>query len=286
MNPDELETVDDERIEAELLDRPIASLRDLEYTYGALYELSFDADDPYLPYYTPYEFAEHMGDAETVIAVDVDAVEETVEDVTVRTYNEDLVPNVAHIRSDGNNDIDHSVTHQSSQTVTPSKLADSYARKRLTKWPRDDQIQEFLEDEPDEGWIIEAIERLGRDKEVVERATNLVKERVTGNNPALVTLRIRTEPDGDFRWPGEIDVMKRAAKYRWFEKQSSKNVQDKNPAARGDGVGQVLDDDAEVLLGTASDPLNYFRSKQREQFLLLDRRDAWLSHPISEKATY
>jgi len=284
MNPDDLETVDDEQIEAELLDRPIASLRDLEYTYGALYELSFDADDPYLPYYTPYEFAEHMGDAETVIAVDVDTVEETVEDVTVRTYNEDLVPNVAHIRSDGSRDMDHSVTHQSSQSVTPSKLA-KYARKRLTRWPQDDQIQEFLEDEPEDGWIIEAIERLGRDEEAVERASDLVEEQVTGDNPALVTLRIRTDPDGDFQWPGEIDVLKRAAKFRWSEKQSRKNVKDSNPAARGDGVGQVVGDDAETLVGTASDPLNYFRSKQREKFPSIDRQDAWLSHPVSEETT-
>lgn len=287
MNPDDLDAVEDERIESELLDRPIASLRDLEYTYGALYELSFDADDPYLPYYTPYEFAEYAGEAETVIAVHVDAVEETVveDDLTVRPYDEDLVSKVAHIRSDGSRDMDHSVTHQSSQSVTPSKLADTYANNRLTRWPRDDQIQEFLDDDPEDGWIIEAVERVGRDADEVDRASRLVERSVTGSNPALVTLRVRTEPGGEFRWPGEIDVLKRAAKFRWSEKQSRKNVKDSNPAARGDGVGQVVGDDAGMLVGTASDPLNYFRSKQREKFPGVDRRDAWLSHPVSEETT-
>lgn len=284
MNRAALDSVDDERIEAALLDRPIASLRDLEYTYGALYELAFGDDDPYLPYYTPYEFADQMGNAETVVAVDVDAVEETVEDITIRTYNADMVAKVGHIRSDGSRDMDHSLTHQSSQSVTKEKLA-KYAQKRLTRWPQDDQIQAFLDSEPDDNWIIEAIETIGRDDDKVASASNLVTEQVTGENPALVTLRVRTEPGGEFRWPGSVEVLKEAAKYRWSEKQSRKNVKDSNCAARGNGTGQVIGTDAEVLVGTASDPLNYFRSKQREKFPEIDRRDAWLSHPISEETT-
>lgn len=283
MNRSALNSVTDERIEAELLDRSIASLRDLEYTYGALYELSFD-DDPYLPYYTPYEFADQMGNAETVVAVDVDAVEEAIVGVTIRTYDEDMVAEVSHIRSDGSRDMDHSVTHQSSQSVTKAKLA-KYARKRLTRWPQDDLIQAFLDTDPDDGWIIEAIENIGRDDNNIESASNLIEEQVTGENPALVTLRIRTEDGGEFRWPGNIEVLKEAANYRWSEKQSRKNVKDSNAAARGSGTGQVIGTDAEALVGTASDPLNYFRSKQREKFPGIDRRDAWLSHPISEKTT-
>lgn len=284
MNRDALDVVPDERIEAELLDRPIASLRDLEYTYGALYELASE-DDPYLPYYTPYEFADQMGNAETVVAVDVDAVKETIDDVTVRTYDEDMVTEVAHIRSDGSRDMDHSVTHQSSQSVTKAKLA-KYARKRLTRWPQDDQIQAFLDTDPDDGCIIETIETVGRDDDNVESASQLIKEQVTGENPALVTLRIRTEPDGEFRWPGNIDVLKEAAKYRWMEKQSRKNLNDRDPASQGEGICQIIEENADKLLGTASDPLNYFRSKQRERFSGLNRQDSWLSHPISEKATY
>lgn len=284
MNRSALNSVTDERIEAELLDRPIASLRDLEYTYGALYELSFD-DDPYLPYYTPYEFADQMGTAETVVAIDVDAVEETVDGVTIRTYDEDMVAEVAHIRSDGSRDMDHSVTHQSSQSVTKTKLA-KYARKRLIRWPQDDLIQAFLDTDPDDGWIIEAIENIGRDDDNVASASDLVEESVTGENPALVTLRVRTEDGGEFRWPGNIDVFKEAAKYRWVEKQSRKNIDDRNPASRGKGVCQVIGNDADKLLGTTSDPLNYFRSKQRERFTALNRQDSWISHPISEKATY
>lgn len=275
-----------EELAEELPDSPIGSLRDLQYLYGKLYTLATTGGGEYAPYLTP-DAANNFIDTDDsliVVRVDVSGDEPRLADdyhgpVRVTRYTERLVQKVSHCKYPAARGIDHSVTHQAGRNSDAKKLA-KYAKERLTKWATDDIVTSAA-DEHRDSWIVDQLAELSDDESALETIEDAVVTSLGGESAtALLTVQVKTEPNGEYRWPGEIDVFLEAMRQRKLSKLVTKN---KANDSSGMATDFVTGHPARAV-GTSEDPQNYFLGKQRETFPGLDIEEAWRSHPISEDA--
>ena len=71
--PDEFaDRYDDEELLAEFPDRPVTSLRDIQYVYGKLYTLATVGGGEYAPYLTPDQATDLLDEGDSLIVVRVD----------------------------------------------------------------------------------------------------------------------------------------------------------------------------------------------------------------------
>lgn len=272
-----------EKLEPKLPDRPITSLRDLQYVYGRLYTLATAGGGEFATYLTPDQARELIDEEESlvVVRVDLSGDEPRLADkkpVVVTKYAEELVEEVAHCYYDAANGVDHSITHRSGRDKEPEKLAE-YAQQRLDRWPHEDAIQRVADEHPD-GWIIRVLATLGDDENARETIESEVTRLIDGKTTALLTVQIKVEPDSEFRYPGRIDVLNKAMRAQKLSKLVSKGEATDSSGTAVD----MLTDDRTRTVGTAEDPLNYFLGKQLEKFPGFDADEAWRTHPISEDA--
>jgi len=287
LSPEEFrDEYDDEELAAELPDSPVSTLRSIQYLYGKLYTLGTLGGGRYAPYLTP-DAAEDLLDTDDsliVVRVDLSGEMPSLADdergpIWVTRYSEDFIEKVAHCKYPAARGIDHSVTHQAGRNSGPEKLA-RYANERLTKWPSDGVVQKVAE-EHDDGWIIDGLATLGDDDQILEQVEDHVITELGGESTtALLTVQVKTEPEGEFRWPGEIEGFMEAMRQRKLSKLVTKN---KANDSSGEATDLVTGQDTRTV-GTAEDPQNYFLGKQLEKFPGLDIEEAWRAHPISEDA--
>ena len=270
----------------DLPDSPVGSLRDLQYLYGKLYTLATTGGGEYAPYLTP-DAARDLVDTDDsliVVRVDISGDEPQLADdargpVLVTRYTEDLIQQVGHSKYPAARGIDHSITHQAGRNSDPEKLA-RYAKERLTKWATDDVVATAASEHPD-GWVIDRLAELGTRDAALEAIEEAVVRALGGESAtALLTVQVKTERDGDYRWPGDIAAFNEAMRQRKLSKLVTKNKADDSS---GDATDIVTGRPSRTV-GTAEDPQNYFLGKQLEKFPGLDIENAWRAHPISEDA--
>ncbi|CQR53160.1 type I-B CRISPR-associated protein Cas8b/Csh1 [Haloferax massiliensis] len=270
----------------ELPDSPVGSLRDLQYLYGKLYTLATTGGGEYAPYLTPDAARDLVDTDDSLIVVRVDLsgdeprlADDSLGPVLVTRYTSDLIQQVGHSKYPAARGIDHSVTHQAGRNSDPEKLA-RYAKERLTKWATDDVVAAAASDHP-EGWVIDRLAELGERDAALEAIEEAVVRALGGESAtALLTVQVKTERDGAYRWPGDIAAFNEAMRQRKLSKLVTKNKADDSS---GDATDLVTGHTARTV-GTAEDPQNYFLGKQLEKFPGLDIEHAWRSHPISEDA--
>ena len=292
MDTKALENVDAKTIESTIPLRPIASLRDIEVLYGALYTLGRGLTGPYGAYLTPDAAADQIGN-ETLVVVRVDLRGEkaTLGDppVKLEMFPEDLVPRVAHSKFSAAMGVDHSITHQSGQTNGPEKHSD-HAFERLERWPTEDAVIEAAS-EHDDGWLIETLAELGEDDSVETTIRDEVKSIVSEEGQLLHTVAIAFDDDelnttaqfqSDETWhyPGEIEVLQEAMAARKTGKFRAKNEAED---ASGDGTCFVFDTD-ETVYGVVDDPMKHYLSKQMEKFPALDADRSWQTQGLGRDA--
>lgn len=275
-----------EELEAELPDSPIGSLRDLQYLYGKLYTFATTGGGEYAPYLTPDAASDLVDTDDSLIVVRVDVssdeprlADDDIGPVQLTKYTSDLIQQVGHCKFPAARGIDHSVTHQAGRNSDPEKLA-RYAKERLTKWAVDEVVTEAVEDHSD-GWIIKRLAEVGEDESALETIEETITRKLGGESAtSLLTVQMKTESDGDYQWPGDLDVFNEAMRQRKLSKLVTKNKADDSS---GDATDLVTGLPARTV-GTSEDPQNYFLGKQLEKFPGLDIEEAWRSHPISEDA--
>ncbi|PSQ29037.1 type I-B CRISPR-associated protein Cas8b/Csh1 [Halobacteriales archaeon QS_9_68_17] len=270
-----------ERLEDELPERPVSSLRDIQHLYGRLYTLATAGGGDYAAYLTPDQANDLVGAEESLIVVRVDLsgdrpALDADEPVNITQYADDLIQKVAHCKFSAARGIDHSVTHRSGRNSDPEKLA-RYACERLTRWATDDVVQDVADEHPN-GEVVHGLATVGGEESNLDRIRSAVKAELGGSTTALLTVQVRREAGADYEWPGDVPVFNEAMRARKLSKLVSKGQ-------ATDSAGQATDlisGERTRTVGTAEDPLNYFLGKQMEKFPGLDPDEAWRSHPISE----
>ena len=282
LDPDEFyDEYPPERLEDELPERPISSLRDIQHLYGRLYTLATAGGGDYAAYLTPDQANDLIGAEESLIVVRVDLsgdrpALDADEPVKITQYADDLIQKVAHCKYNAARGIDHSVTHRSGRNSDPEKLA-RYACERLTKWATDDVVQDVADEHPD-GEVIRGLATVGDEESNLDRIRSAVKAELGGSTTALLTVQVRREAGADYESPGDVPVFNEAMRARKLSKLVSKG-QATNSAGQ---ATDLISGERTRTVGTAEDPLNYFLGKQMEKFPGLDPDEAWRSHPISE----
>lgn len=292
MDTKALEDVEAETIESTIPQRPIASLRDIEVLYGALYTLGRGLTGPYGAYLTPDAAGDQIGN-ETLVVVRVDlrGDKTTLGDspVTLEMFPEHLVSLVAHSKFSAAMGVDHSITHQSGQTNGPEKHSD-HAFERLERWPTEDAVIEAASEHED-GWLIDTLAELGDDDSVEAKIRDEVKSFVSEEGQLLHTVAIafdegdlnttaQFQPNETWHYPGEIEVLQEAMAARKTGKFRAKN---EAGDASGDGTCFVFDTD-ETVYGVVDDPMKHYLSKQMEKFPALDADRSWQTQGLSRDA--
>ncbi|WP_435362383.1 type I-B CRISPR-associated protein Cas8b/Csh1 [Haloarchaeobius sp. DFWS5] len=287
LSPEEFrEAYPPDELTSELPEKPVSSLRDVQYLYGKLYTLATAGGGDYASYLTPDAARDLVDEPDSLIVVRVDlsGKEPQLADddrgpVWVTKYSEKIVGEVAHCYfANKGSGIDHSITHKSGNRKSPEKLG-KYATDRLTRWPTEDAVKK-VELEHEEGWIIEKLTQAGEDESILEKVASETEAQISEKSTALLTVAIKTEQSEKYQLPGDIDVLKEGMRQQRLSKLVSKGKA-KNSA--GDAIDLVSQERSRTV-GTADDPMNYFLSKQLEKFPGLDPDEAWRSHPISEDA--
>ena len=302
MEAEALDDLEAKRIEADLPDRPITSVRDIQVLYGRLYALGRGLFGTYGPFLSPDAADELIGQERLAVtfvdltgeaaSLDEDPVRvvgyaESLDDPTGRGLVPD-VRRVAHAKFGASRGVDHSITHISGQTNGPEKHAD-HAVERFTRWPGEDAVRAEVETH-DDGWLIDALGKLGADEGAMERVADAARA-ATEEGQFLHTVALRIDsgavattdafvPSSTWHLPGEIEVLQEAMVRRKANKFRAKNDTDD---ASGNGVCYVDDTDEEVY-GVVDDPLNWYLSKQRERFPRLDPDQAWRTQGLGREA--
>lgn len=292
MDINSLESIPDEQIEAAIPSRPIASLRDLEVLYGALYTLGRGLTGEYGPFLTPDAAADQVG-GENLLVVRVDLRDDRARlgdpSATLEMFPESLVELVAHSKFSSARGVDHSITHQSGQTNGPEKQAD-HAFERLSRWPTEDAVESVATDH-DDGWVIEILAKLAESDDVEARLRESVSELVHEEGQLLHTVQLAFDegdlattslhqPDEEWHFPGEVEVLQEAMAARKTRKFSAKNNAED---AVGDGTCFVFDTE-EPVYGVVDDPMKHYLSKQMERFPRLDADESWRTQGLSRDA--
>ncbi|WP_128905477.1 type I-B CRISPR-associated protein Cas8b/Csh1 [Halorubrum amylolyticum] len=287
LSPEEFhEEYPPDKLREEIPDSPVSSLRGIQYLYGRLYTLATTGGGEYAPYLTPDAASDLVDTDDSLIVVRIDLsgdgprlADDERGPVWVTRYTDELVQKVGHCKYPAARGIDHSVTHQAGRNSDPEKLA-RYAKERLTKWAADEVVAEAATAH-DDGWVVDRLAALGEDDVALDAIEDGVIASLGGESAtSLLTVQVKLDADGEYRWPGDLDVFNEAMRRRKLSKLVTKNKADDSS---GDATDLVTGT-ASRTVGTSEDPQNYFLGKQRETFPGLDIEEAWRSHPISEDA--
>lgn len=274
-------------------DRPLSSLYDVACLYTAcdMYDrftseyVDWDLSPEALRVMSPKKL-EPLFDPEaeyTLIAARVDVSDDTPKlgdpPVVIENLTEDLKYKIGFMsRNKTSNQTDYSVSNYSNgddvETLAHDTWGNRFLRARLERWPfeiSDELVEEFP--------LLQDLRTLGEDGEAMDRLEEaLVDQAPFDETEAIVTIKVRQEPNGEYLYPGEITALNRAGvENRYQHLRDGLSVDD----AYGPGIGYVSGEEGEVLGGSGGIRDQYSKL-QNGPFPNLRSDDAWLSRPLIE----
>lgn len=275
-----LDAVSDDEIASVMLDRNIASLRDIQYTYGALYQLAFGAGDGVGKYVDIGAVGELIGEPQSLVVADIDLTRtgaDAVTGVTVREFTRDDVPLTAYVSASGNF-AENSLTVCSPGSPSDDKIR-SYAGNIFSWWPQDDDVAEIIgrdeyDEYDDQRAVFESLRELSYDEDMIEALGEQIVDRHTSGNKFIFTLRL-SHPNLDSpKYPGEIELFNAATIQ--MAKDGYRNIN--NYDRYGEGTGYVSGEDGEMV-GGFSEPLSLYTTKQNSSGGRVDPENTWTNFP-------
>ena len=275
-------------------DRPLASLYDIACLYAAC-----DVYDRYTSDYVDWDVSpealramspgkvEQLTDPEqqhSLIAARVDLSGDSPKlgdpPVAVENLTDELKYKIGFMsRKKTSSQTDYSVSNSSFsgddvETLAHDTWGNRFLRGRLERWPFE-VSDEVVEKYP----LLQQLRTLGDDTGSMERLEHALLDTAGfDETEAIVTLKIRLEPDGEYLYPGEVAALNAAGvRNRLEHLRDGLSVDD----AHGEGVGYITGDEGEVLGGSGGIRGQYGKL-QTGRFPNLVSDDAWLSRPLQE----
>ncbi|WP_216819689.1 TM1802 family CRISPR-associated protein [Natronorubrum thiooxidans] len=172
----------------------------------------------------------------------------------------------------------HDITDKS-----PAKCA-GYITDLFTQWLRSDVASEVAAGHPD-GDLIECLASFKADalSELEETVQAEFKNRFPDGFTGVLSLRIRTEKDGRFQYPGEFEVLNEVTKRRWVANQMRSYSEAKDSS--GTATDFVTGEHGEVF-GLSDSPLERHQGKMAESFPNLSPDESWRNRPLSSDTAF
>ncbi len=295
-----------EEIEEFLLDRPIASLYDIAYLYGKLHSLNtvkqYDVpiDDRYVERMTHDSRTEYYDQEVGLFSVLIDLtgneptfgsvkeLTDTPDDSSSVFFAEPLdrekMLRVGFSRQDS-----RAAGHNMSLAHDVSKKAEEcpkYIKQLFERWAASDSVAEVAE-EHDDGWILEQLKRLGEDETAMQHledeAIGAIEDTFGDEFNGVLSVRIKLPDTEEYRYPGEIEVINEAMRYRWIEKRMRSYSEAKD--ASGETTGFLSGENGETF-GLSDSPLQRYKGKMAEKFPNLDPDESWRQRPLTSDAAF
>jgi hypothetical protein len=295
---------DADEIEEFLLDRPLASLYDVAYLYGKLHALNtakqydLPIEDRYVGQMTHESRTDYYEQEVGLFSVLVDLTGETPTLGEARELEErpddDTSPFVAESLSrekmlrvgfsrQDNRTSGHtrSLAHDKSVAV---EECEGPITKLFTRWADYDAVQEVA-DQRDDGWILEALQSIGKDEEILaaikEQAESAARDVFGDELSGVISARLKISESGEYVYPGEIDVINEAMLNCWIE-QGMRSYSEADDAT-GESQGFITGDVGEVF-GLSDSPLQRYKGKMAEKFPNLVVDNSWQQRPLTAEA--
>jgi hypothetical protein len=308
---DASEDVDD--IEEILLDRPMASLYDIAYLYGKLHALNtakqYDVpiDDRYVERMT---HGSRSGYYEQEVGLFSVLVDLTGDSPTLGEAGElderpddDVSPFVAESldhekmlrvgfsrqgsRAAGHNmSLAHDVSGLSLTREETREKCEKYAKQLFDRWAASDSVADVAGDH-DDGWILEGLRDVGEDGELMasieDGVVDAIRKSFGDEFSGVLSVRLNLPGTDGYVYPGEVEVLNEAMRYRWIEKRMRSYSEADD--ASGDGWGLITGDTGEVF-GLSDSPLQRYKGKMAEKFPNLVVDESWQQRPLTTEAAF
>lgn len=291
-----LADVPDAKLEEIGMNRPIGSIYDITTLYGRIYALvaanraEGDVSPEYIPYMTPdndkIQYLYQQDNSLLNVHVDLSGDEPALAEdglITLErlTWQKAILTGYTRPFKKRGPIIAHSIPHHANGK--DAEQTASYATDRLTRWPTDSRVRNAIPDDADGTNIIDRLAELGANEDAMKQVKTRVKDRIKdigGTFDGLVSLRIKLESDGQYRYPGEIDlindgmVAKKGARMKSYSSASDSS---------GTAADYVTNEVGEALGATPGSPVEYFHGKQTEKFPNLDPDAGYQPRPLAEE---
>lgn len=309
-----------DRIESILLDRHISSIYDIAYLYGKLHGLHLSLEyqdagvkEKYIKKrLTPEQrtgyFDQEIGmvsvpiditgdDPEITSAGEVfdenDELAEGIEGDVSLSEDFPIVPEpltperllkVGYSRQNSRAS-GHNMSLAHDVAGKDAEKCGKYVSNIFDRWLLQDQAEEVAEGQED-GDILNGLQTLARntdEDELKELVGESLAKLVDGNFTGVISLRIKTDPDGDYKYPGEIPVLNKVTHRRWIEKQMRSYSEAKDSS--GEGFDFITGEEGEVF-GVSDSPLERHQGKMAETFPDLSTDESWRNRPLTEDSAF
>jgi hypothetical protein len=182
-------------------------------------------------------------------------------------------------RANGHNmSLAHDISDKS-----PAKCA-GYITDLFTQWLRSDVADEVAAEHPD-GSLVESL--AGLESDSLSELEETVKKNFEGRFPdgftGVLSLRIRTEDSGQFRYPGEFEVLNEITRRRWIVNQM--RTYSEADDCSGTATDFVTGERREVF-GLSDSPLERHQGKMAESFPNLSPDESWRNRPLSSDTAF
>jgi hypothetical protein len=199
--------------------------------------------------------------------------------VVVENLTEDLKYKIGFMsRKKTSAQTDYSISNFSNgddvETLAYDSWGNRFLRGRLERWPFE-VADEVVEEYP----ILQNLRTLGEDTSVLEQLEeSLLNLAPFESTKAIVTVKVKLEPEGDFLYPGEVPALNEAGVSNRFEHLCDGMSVDN---AHGPGTGYVSGERGEVVGGSTGIRGQYGKL-QTGRFPNMQSNDAWMSRPVRE----
>ena len=241
---------------------------------------------------TPQENEDVVGESESFIAakIDMSGGEPTLapDPVSVETYTPALkyggVYIARHSKSSGS--IDFSVTNHGSDK-TPEEISDKedyfsrYLTGRFKKWANKSKCDSGVRNyrQSNSTPILDAMHQLGKDEDEMARLQEAFLQKATfGSQDVFVSVRVKTEEDGRYRYPVEVEELRGASLQNKQEDIVGVGVQ----RATGSGA-DYLSNHVDEVRGDFGGFFSQYGKKQRGVFHQAKGETAWQSFPMTKE---
>ena len=296
-----------------LLNRAYSSIYDIAHLYGRLHNTylsrrynDVDIDEKYIRQrLTPEARPDYFDQAIGMVSVPVDISNGSVRIATAgdvvaaepgqsddigstaplyaEPVDQEKLLRVGYSRQESraaghNMSLAHDVTDKS-----PSKCAD-YITNLFTRWVQSDVASEVAAEHPD-GDLINCLESFDGDKlsELEETVQSEFENRFPEGFTGVLSLRIRTEKGGRFRYPGEFEVLNEVTRRRWIANQMRSYSEADDSS--GTATDFVTGERGEVF-GVSDSPLERHQGKMAESFPNLSPDESWRNRPLSSDTAF
>lgn len=286
LQADALESVSDDELEDVLLDRPISSIRELQYTYGRLFELAvMDSESPASRYRT-FEDNKLVGENRFIEVIVNPEGEDGIDvvGVKVKKYTSDVANKVALCHNTAARGCDNSLTQISSKSGWGDDTIENFVGK-FEQWTNQDTVDEALHSDELTGFnktVAESLLNIDWDEledEMEERLDGVLDSDLTSDQ-LIASISFYDDTESETRYAGEIDVCFEALKQKKYAEYTETSINAGEPSV-GRGTCYVTGESNVELMGTMNDPLKHFVSKQQSTFPDILNNNSWMAHPIS-----